>query len=55
MGEVYSKYTKTSKVSALKKIQAKNRLAQFVEEEQEEDLGFDELIQFKYGKGDGGS
>lgn len=44
MGEVYTKYSKLSKASAMKKIMAKNQIAEFEEEEEEDNIGFDELI-----------
>ena len=44
MEEVYTKYTRMSKASVLKKIKAKNRIAEFEDEEDEVHEAFDELI-----------
>ena len=37
-----------SKVSVMKKIKAKNQIAQFIDED--EQAGFQELMDYKYGK-----
>lgn len=42
-----------SKASALKKIKAKNQIAQFADEQEEEQVGFEELMDYKYGRNDG--
>lgn len=51
--EIHTKYSMVSKASALKKIKAKNQMAEFIDEEDEEQVGFEELMDYKYGKSDG--
>ena len=49
MEEVYTKYTRMSKASVMKKIKAKNRIAEFSSEDEEINDGFDELLEYKFG------
>ena len=44
MIEVHTKYTKMSKQSVMKKIKAKNRIAEFSDEDSEVQDGFEELM-----------
>ena len=39
-----------SRLTAMKKIKAKNQMAEFIEEKEEEELGFEELMEYKYGR-----
>lgn len=48
--EVHTKYTRSNRETVLKKIKAKNQIAEFIEEEDEQDVGYDELYEFTYGK-----
>lgn len=53
--QVYTKYTRQSKITATKKILAKNQIAEFTEEQLDENIGYDELLEFQYGKNKGQS
>ena len=50
MEQVHTKYTKLSKQSVMKKIKAKNRIAEFEDEDEEIHEGFDQLIDYKFGR-----
>ena len=52
--KIHTKYTRVSRASVVKKMKARNMIAEFEEEEAEEELGMEELLEFKYGRsGDG--
>lgn len=48
--EVYTKISKQTQATVQKKLKARNQLADFNENEFDEDREIDDLIQFKFGK-----
>ena len=51
--ELHTKYTKASKDTMMKKIKAKNQIAEFIDEEDEYLHDFEDIIDYKHGKAHG--